>query len=151
MLQFSGGGDWTTDKLISWLDRHIEHTDIPAGESAEFLRKVLRGLMAKYGITDLSILALDRFRLRDEVERRIDQHRAAEHKAAFQMYLLEQARLIVTDERGTNFKTMVYEPSWLYDGSFQVQKSLLRSQARRASGKNPERGFDGRIQVRPVH
>jgi type III restriction enzyme len=122
VLQFSGGGDWTIERLIAWLDRHIEHKDIPAGESAEFLRKVIRGLMAKFGITDVSDLALDRFRLKDEVERRIDQHRAAEHKAAFQLYLLPDSGLTVTNDRGINFKTMVYEPSWLYEGSFQFKK-----------------------------
>jgi type III restriction enzyme len=122
VLQFSGGGDWTVEKLIEWLDRHIEHKDIPAGESAEFLRKVIRGLMAKFGITDVSVLALDRFRLREEVERRIDQYRAAEHKAAFQMYLLPESRLVVRDERGLNFKTMAYEPSWLYEGAFHFKK-----------------------------
>ena len=122
VFQLSGGGDWTMDKLIAWLDRHIEHKDIPAGESAEFLRKVLHGLMAKFGIADLSVLALDRFRLRDEVERRIEQHRATEHKATFQMYLLEEARLVVTNERGINFKTMLYEPSWLYEGGYQFKK-----------------------------
>jgi hypothetical protein len=122
VLQFSGAGDWTTEKLIAWLDRHIEHKDIPAGESAEFLRKVIRGLMAKFGITDVSVLALDRFRLKDEVERRIDQHRATEHKAAFQMYLLPDSGLTVTNERGINFKTMGYEPSWLYEGAFQFRK-----------------------------
>ena len=71
-----GSGDWTLDELVAWLDRHIEHQDIPAGESAEFLRKVLRGLMATFGIADVSVLALDRFRLRDEIEARIEQHRA---------------------------------------------------------------------------
>jgi type III restriction enzyme len=122
VMQFSGGGDWTVEKLVAWLDRHIEHKDIPAGESAEFLRKVIRGLMAKFGITDVSVLALDRFRLRDEVERRIDQYRVAEHKAAFQMYLLPESRLVVRDECGINFKTMAYEPSWLYEGAFQFKK-----------------------------
>jgi type III restriction enzyme len=122
VLQFSGGGDWTVEKLIAWLDRHIEHKDIPAGESAEFLLKVVRGLMAKFGIGDMNALALDRFRLRNEVERRIDQHRAAEHKAAFQLYLLPESRLAVTEERGINLKAMSYEPSWLYEGSFQFKK-----------------------------
>ena len=122
VFQFSGVGDWTIEKLIAWVDRHIEHKDIPAGESAEFLRKVIRGLIAKYGITDLGVLALDRFRLKDEVERRIDQHREAEHKAAFQMFLLPESRLVVNEERGLNFKSMFYEPSWLYEGAHQFQK-----------------------------
>jgi type III restriction enzyme len=122
VMQLSSGGDWTIEKLISWLDRQIEHKDIPVGESAEFLRKVIRGLMAKSGITDVGVLALDRFRLKDEVERRIDQHREGEHKAAFQMFLLSQSSLVVSEERGINFKNMAYEPSWLYEGAHQFQK-----------------------------
>ena len=137
VLQFSGGGDWTVEKLIAWFDRHIEHTDIPAGESAEFLRRVIRGLMAKLGITNVSVLALDRFRLRDEVERRIDQHRATEHKAAFQMYLLPGSRLVVSDERGINFKTMMYEPSWLYEGSFQFRKHYFGAKPGELREKTP--------------
>ncbi|HLE62813.1 MAG TPA: hypothetical protein VI750_06735, partial [Pyrinomonadaceae bacterium] len=137
VLQFSGGGDWTTAKLIAWLDRHIEHKDIAAGESAEFLRKVIRGLMTKFGITDVSVLALDRFRLRDEVERRIDRHRAAEYEAAFQMYLLPQSRLVVTNDRGINFKTMAYEPSWLYEGSFQFRKHYFGAKPGELREKTP--------------
>jgi type III restriction enzyme len=137
VLQFSGGADWTMEKLIVWLDRHIEHKDIPTGESAEFLRKVLRGLMARFGITDVSVLALDRFRLREEVERRIDQHRAGEHKAAFQMYLLPESRLVVTNDRGINFKTMVYEPSWLYEGSFKFKRHYFGSKPGELREKTP--------------
>lgn len=65
-----------------WGDRHIEHKDIPAGESAEFLRNIIRGLMAKFGITDVSVSALDRFRLRDEIDRRIDQHGPHEYSTS---------------------------------------------------------------------
>lgn len=137
VMQFSGAGDWTIEKLIAWLDRHIEHKDIAAGESAEFLRKVIRGLMAKFGITDVSILALDRFRLRDEVESRMDQHRATEHKAAFQMYLLPDSGLTVTNDRGINFKTMVYEPSWLYEGSFQFRKHYFGAKPGELQEKTP--------------
>jgi type III restriction enzyme len=137
VLQFSGGGDWTTEKLIVWLDRHIEHKDIAAGESAEFLRKVIRGLMTKFGIADVSVLALDRFRLRDEVERRIDRHRAAEYEAAFQMYLLPQSRLVVTTDRGINFKTMAYEPSWLYEGSFQFRRHYFGAKPGELREKTP--------------
>jgi type III restriction enzyme len=101
------------------------------------LRKVIRGLMATFGITDLSVLALDRFRLKDEVERRIDQHRAAEYNAAFQMYLLPDSGLIVTNERGINFKTMVYEPSWLYEGSFQFRKHYFGAKPGELREKTP--------------
>lgn len=107
---------------MAWLDRHIEHQDIPVGESAEFLRKVLRGLMARHGIEDVDVLALDRFRLRDEIEARIEEHRRVESKAAFQQLLLPQSALAVSDDRTVNFRTMVYEPSWLYEGGFRFEK-----------------------------
>jgi hypothetical protein len=38
------------------------------GESAVFIQNVVRGIMTKFGIVDVSLLALDRYRLRDEIE-----------------------------------------------------------------------------------
>jgi type III restriction enzyme len=121
-LALGDTGDWTLESLVAWLDRHIDHQDIPAGESAEFLRKVIRGLMAKHGITDLSLLALDRFRLRSAIETRIREHRDGERKAAFRRFLLSDSVLAVSAERALNFRTMIYEPSWLYEGGFQFAK-----------------------------
>ncbi|MCX7347455.1 MAG: DEAD/DEAH box helicase family protein, partial [Alphaproteobacteria bacterium] len=122
MLQLGGAGDWTLEVLIAWLDRHIDHQDIPSGESAEFLRKVIRGLMARFAIADVSVLAFDRFRLRDEIETRIQQHRDSERKAAFQQFLLPESPLTVSEERAINFSGMSYEPCWLYEGGFQFKK-----------------------------
>jgi len=122
VLALGGSGDWTLEDLVAWVDRHIDHQDIPAGESAEFLRQVIRGLMAKFGIADIGLLALDRFRLREQIEERIQQHRDGERKVAFQQFLLEGSALAVSDERVINFKTMSYEPSWLYEGGFQFKK-----------------------------
>jgi len=78
--------------------------------------------MAKYAITDVSVLALDRFRLRHEVEARLQQHRDSERKAAFQAFLLPLAPLAVSTERVINFKAMRYEPSWVYEVGFQFKK-----------------------------
>ena len=121
-LQLGGTYDWSIDSLIAWLDREIDHPDIPAGESAEFLRKVIRGLMAKLGMTDVSTVALDRFRLRDEIAARIQDHRESERKASFQLLLLPASPLTVDEGRSINFKTMGYEPSRVYEGGFQFQK-----------------------------
>lgn len=88
-------GGWCFEDLIAWLDRRIDHRDIPVGEAAEFLRKVINGLMARYGIQDVGVLALDRFRLRDEIEAKIQNHRSGER--------------------------MVYEPSETYRGGFQFK------------------------------
>jgi type III restriction enzyme len=122
VIALGGSGDWKLEDLAGWLDRHIDHQDIPAGESAEFLRQVIRGLMAKFGIADMSVFALDRFRLREQIEERIQQHRDGERKAAFQQFLLPDSPLTVSDARVINFKTMSYEPSWLYEGGFQFKK-----------------------------
>ena len=122
VMALGNAGDWSLESLVAWLDKQIDHQDIPLGESAEFLRQVIRGLMAKCGISEVSVLALDRFRLRDEIEARIQQHRDSERKVAFQTFLLPDAPLAVSEERSINFKTMSYEPSWLYEGGFQFQK-----------------------------
>jgi type III restriction enzyme len=122
VIALGTAGDWTLEELVGWLDQQISHQDIPAGESAEFLRKVVRGLMAKFAVVDVSVLALDRFRLRDEVEARIQQHRDSERSVAFQAFLLPEAPLAVSTECAINFKAMSYEPSWLYEGGFQFKK-----------------------------
>ena len=129
--------DWTIEKLVGWLDRQIDHRDIPAGESAEFLRKVIRGLMATFDITDVSSLALDRFRLREEVEARIHEHRESERKAAFQSFLLPASQLTVSEDRAINFKTMTYEPSWLYEGEFQFKKHYFGPKPGELRGVTP--------------
>jgi len=122
VLALGTPGDWTLESLVAWLDRQIDHRDIPVGESAEFMRKVVRGLMAKFSIDDVGVLALDRFRLRDAIEQRIQEHRDSERLTAFQAFLLPESMLIVSETRIINFKVMTYEPSWLYEGGFQFKK-----------------------------
>ncbi len=121
-LQLDGASAWTIESLVAWLDRHIDHADIPVGESAEFLRKVIRGLMAKFGITDVQVLAVDRFRLRDEVETCVQRHRDSERTAAFKQFLLPGSVLVVDAAHGLDLSKTMYEPSWLYEGGFQFQK-----------------------------
>ena len=141
VLQLSGADDWSLERLVAWLDRQIDHHDIPVGESAEFLRKAIRGLQAKYGMTDVGTLALDRFRLRDEIAARIQEHREAERKASFQMLLLQDSPLTVDEQRTINFKTMGYEPSRVYEGGFQFQKHYFGPKP----GELTEKTADGRI------
>ena len=118
VLQLGSAEDWTLESLVRWLDSNIEHSDIPVAESAEYLRRVVRGMMAKLGIQDWGTLALDRFRLRDEVEQRINEHRTAERRAAFQALLLPDSPLTVAETRRIDFRAMGYEPSWVYEGGF---------------------------------
>ncbi len=122
VLQLGGHSDWTIESLATWLDQHIEHRDIPADESGAFLHKVIRGLMAKHDIADAGELAIDRFRLRDQIATRIKQYRDSEQKAAFQQFLLPDSALVVDEGRAINFKAITYEPSWVYEGGFQFKK-----------------------------
>jgi type III restriction enzyme len=137
-LALGGVDDWSLESLIVWLDWRIEHQDILAGEMSEFLRKVLRGQMAKHGITDVSVIALDRFRLRDEIVRRIDSHRESERKAAFQQFLLPNSNLTVVDAHAINFQTMSYEPSWIYEGDFQFKKHYFGPKPGEILDKTPK-------------
>jgi len=141
VMELNGSGDWTIESLIAWIDRRIDHADIPAGESAEFLRKAMQGLMARYGIEDVSLLALDRHRLRDQIETRIQAHRENERKAAFQQWLLPDSSLVVTDEMTINFAAMNYEPGWLYEGGFQFKKHYFG----RKPGELKEKRADGQL------
>jgi type III restriction enzyme len=141
VLQLGGHSDWTIEGLATWLDQHIEHRDISADESGAFLHKVIRGLMVKYDIADAGELAIDRFRLRDQIATRIKQYRDSEQKAAFQQFLLPGSALVVNEERMINFKTMSYEPSWVYEGGFQFKKHYFGPKP----GELTEKRSDGKL------
>lgn len=141
VLQLSGQDDWSVERLVAWLDREIDHHDIPSGESAEFLRKVIRGLMAKFGITDVGTFVLDRARLRDEIAGRIQEHRDNERNASFQLLLQPDSPLTVDEGHTINFKTMGYEPSWVYEGGFQFQKHYFGPKP----GELSEKRTDGHL------
>jgi type III restriction enzyme len=140
-LQLGGDSHWSLEALVAWIDARIEHEDIPMGESAEFLRKVVRGLMAQHGVQDVDTLALDRFRLRDEVESLIQSHRVRERKTAFNNWLLPESALSVSDERALNFKTSSYDPSWLYEGGHQFKKHYFGPKP----GELREQKADGKL------
>jgi type III restriction enzyme len=122
VLNYGVPGDWSLTDLVIFLDNQIEHPDITSAESRKFISQAVRGLMGAFGIEDVNVLALDRFRLRDALELRIDEHRKAERQAIFQTLLLPKSALTVDPSRGIDFRTTMYEPSWLYKGSFQFQK-----------------------------
>jgi len=112
--------DWTTEKLATWLDWRIHHGDILAGESAAFIRNAIRGVMTILG-AEIGALALDRFRLREAIEKRVQEHRDAERRDAFQGYLLDGSALVVDEARALDFRTSIYEPGWLYEGGFKFK------------------------------
>lgn len=122
VLDLGSDDPWTLEALVAWLDSKIDHSDIPSGESGAYLRNVVRGLLARFDLDDVGVLAIDRFRLRDEVEQSIQRHRERERLEAFQGYLLPTSPLVVSDTEALNFKTIQYEPSWTYEGNFAFKK-----------------------------
>lgn len=141
VMELGGAGDWTIEMLIGWLDRRIDHADIPAGESAVFLRKAILGLMAKFGIEDPTVLALDRYRLRDQIENRIQRHREEERANAFKQWLLPESSLVVTEAKTIDFARMKYEPGWHYEGAFQFKKHYFGPKP----GELKEKRGDGKL------
>lgn len=122
VIALGGPQTMSVEELVVWLDRRIEHSDFIYSESAAYLNKVVRGLMAKYGIEDPSVLALDRYRLSDEIEAVIEKHRATERKQAFQGFLLPNSELTVDESRALDFSASSYEPSWFYEGGYKFRK-----------------------------
>ncbi len=140
-MGFDRPEDWTPEELIQWLDTKIEHRDIPPGDSAEYLRKCLRGVMARHGLTDVAALALDRFRLRDQVENTIQTHRHTEMRSAFQQWLLPASTLAVSADRALDFSKLPYEPSWTDDSGFAFKKHYYGPKP----GELPYRKANGKI------
>jgi type III restriction enzyme len=132
--------DWTAEKLVAWLDWRIHHQDILAGESAAFIHNAVRGIMTTLG-AEIGALALDRFRLREAVEKRIQEHRDAERGAAFQGFLLDGSALAVDDARAIDFRTSIYEPGWLYEGEFKFKKHYFGARP----GELPEKTASGKL------
>ena len=141
VMELGGAGDWTIEMLIGWLDRRIDHADIPAGESAVFLGRVILGLMANFGIENPTTLALDRYRLRDQIEARIQKHRDEERGAAFKQWLLPDSALVVSEQRKIDFSTMLYDPGWYYEGGFTFKKHYFGPKP----GELREKRADGRM------
>lgn len=83
--------------------------------------------MARDEITAVGQLASDRFRLRDEIEIRIQEHRHSERQNTFQSLMFADSALAVSEACALNFKTMRYEPSYLYEGGFQFEKHYFGS------------------------
>ena len=74
--------------------------------------------MTRYGLTDVTTLALDRFRLRDRIEATVQNHRKSELQSAFQQWLLPASSLVVSPERSIDYSKLPYEPSWTDDSGF---------------------------------
>lgn len=139
VLALGGDQEWTQERLVAWVDWKIRHDDILAGEAAAFIGNAIRGLLA--GGAKLDELARDRFRLRESVERRIQDHREAERASTFQQFLAAGSSLAVDESFSLDLRTSIYEPGWLYEGEFQFKRHYFGS----CPGELPARTGGGRL------
>lgn len=120
---FSTDLGWTVANLVYWLDRATYHPDISWAESNAFLVALVNYLLNERDIP-LDRLVLDKYRLRDAVAQKIDQHRKEAHRHTYQAYLLPECEtpLVVHPERCFSFPQDAYPYNTLYKGAYRFQK-----------------------------
>jgi len=121
LLTFESG--WTIASLANWLDRHIPHRDVVQSQSSLFIHKALSYLIEGRGLT-IEELARQKFRLRTALERKIDEHRHAQAKTAYNALLFGAGTgtLEVSKHLYFTFEENRYSPNWSYQGHFTFQK-----------------------------
>lgn len=83
---FAADKNWTVAALVHWLDRNIPHPDIDPADSGVFLTRLALSLADHRGIA-LERLVLDKYRLRNAAEKKINQHRQNARRKAYQALL----------------------------------------------------------------
>ncbi len=124
---FGGEPGWTLPALANWLDRQFAHRDIPQSQSSLFIRNVVEGLMQSRGQT-LEWATRAKYRLRDALEAKVQQHRAAAERASYQRTLFgpTAAAIEVSPDVCFRFDEDGYAPNWYYVGTFRFAKHAFR-------------------------
>lgn len=120
MLSLSEEWGWSQARLVNWLDRQIPHTDLTQTQATLFINRVVDYLVKERGI-GLEQLARRKFRLRDAVASKIDQHRRAQWKQAYNKTLFgpDAAALETSPELCIEMCEENYSPNWYYEGSYK--------------------------------
>lgn len=118
-----GEKGWTVPGFANWLDRHFQHPDIPQAQSSLFIQRAVEKLIESRGAT-LAQLARRKFDLLKALVAKIDLHRRAAHKTAFDAYLFGDLKKQVEVDPALclTIEPDKYAPNWLYEGGFRFQK-----------------------------
>jgi type III restriction enzyme len=106
---------------VAWLDRSIRHPDVPQREAFVFLRNLVRHLTEDEGFA-LPELVRDKYRLKRAVEARIDAHRDAQRREAYQALLHDDGPLTVTPDVCFRFPPDAYPCPSYYAGPYAFTK-----------------------------
>jgi type III restriction enzyme len=117
----------TAANLAYWLDKTIPHRDITPTETAPYLTALLQHLTEERNIT-LGLLFHDKYRLRQAVETKIQQHRSESRKKSYQAFLLPECEtpLVVTPEVCFSFDPLEYPNNSRYQGAYEFNKHYYK-------------------------
>ncbi len=93
---------WKVSNLATWLDRNIYHPDIPASDSGVFLIHLINTLIQKRGVP-LDTLVKEKYRLRDAVLKKIDEHRKNARAKSFLSFFGKDSLLEVSPNKVFEF------------------------------------------------
>jgi type III restriction enzyme len=94
MERISNERGWSQARLVKWLDENIIHKDISHVETGVFLTSVINYLITER-VFMLDDLVYEKYRLKDALEKKIDNYRKAAHKKVFQTLLIDESPLVV--------------------------------------------------------
>jgi type III restriction enzyme len=119
---------WTVASLTNWLDRQIPHPDIPQNRSSLFTHKVITGLIQSRGLT-IEQLARHKFRLRNAIEAKIDEHRRTQAMKSYNALLFgaHAGNVEVSPELCFSYDKDRYSPNWYYEGNFRFRKHYFQN------------------------
>lgn len=118
VLLFDSETNWTDTELTIWLDRNIQHSDITQNEIVAFILNVIQYLINERELK-IELLALDKLKLRQAIEKKIDFHRQQARTKAYKTLLFgDDSPIQVTPELCFTFNPDDYPASSFYDGKF---------------------------------
>lgn len=114
---------WKVSDLVHWLDRNFIHHDLTANETGVYLTALVNNLIEKRGIP-LETLVRDKYRLRDAVIRKIEEHRQSAHGQAFRSFFDTKSKVEVTPDLVFSFDPQEYPApvGSLYRGQHSFKK-----------------------------
>lgn len=123
MLLLADDYGWSVSGLVYWLDHSFPHQDIPPQETGIYLTNLVQRLIDERGFT-LDQLVHFKYTLKKAVEKRVDEHRKAAQKRAYQRLLsLDEGEGKITVDPEVCFSyPEEYPYSSIYDGSYDFQK-----------------------------
>lgn len=114
---------WTTASLVNWLDRQIRHPDLTRTQATLFIKRIAENLLEQRSLK-IEQLARHKFRLRNAIAAKIDEHRKDRAKDAFQRVLFnnEAGEIEVKPEICFSYSEDRYNPNWYYEGACRLKK-----------------------------